>query len=197
MSKRQDILDTAVELFVRQGVDNTPTSQISKVAGVATGTLFHHFHSKDEILSALVLDIRESVHAAVMAASGHMADYNYKCRFEAMWLAFIRWAMKHPNQFHFRTQIESRVNLDEETQRQVDRLQGEFDEIARQGVEMGLLKPLPIEFLTGFAHHQGTYITAYFIENPKHFADDAFRKRCFSCTWDSIAIPENASKQTN
>ena len=194
MSKRQDILDAAVELFVRQGVDNTPTSQISKVAGVATGTLFHHFRCKDDILSALVLDIHESSHAAVFSGSAHIADF--KSRFEAMWLAFVRWAMKHPNKLHFRAQIESRINLDEETQKQVDRLQSEFEDIANQGIALGVLRPLPSEFLNGFLHHQGMYIAAYFIDNPKHFADDAFRNLCFSCTWDSIAAHASKIQQT-
>lgn len=185
MSKRQDILDTAVDLFVRQGVDNTPTAQICKVAGVATGTLFHHFHSKEEILTTLVLDIRESVHSAIMSSSQHIDDF--KARFEAMWLAFNRWAIEHPNQFQFRAQIEARINLDERTQKQVDKLQGEYQEITRMGIEQGALKSLPVDFLTGLVHALGLHMAAYFVENPQRFSDVAFRQHCFSCAWQAIA----------
>lgn len=44
--KRQAILETALRLFVDQGFHGTSTASIAKQAGVATGTLFHHFPTK-------------------------------------------------------------------------------------------------------------------------------------------------------
>ena len=46
ISKRDQILLSALTLFNNQGFEKTPTSAISKHAGVATGTLFHHFKTK-------------------------------------------------------------------------------------------------------------------------------------------------------
>ena len=46
IDKKQAILDTALTLFVSQGFYATSTASIAKTAGVATGTLFHHFASK-------------------------------------------------------------------------------------------------------------------------------------------------------
>ena len=52
---REKILDTALRLFTLYGVDATPTSRISKEAGVSTGTLFHYFPDKDKLVGALYL----------------------------------------------------------------------------------------------------------------------------------------------
>src|SRR3569833_3329469 len=51
--KRQAILDAAVELFADRGIGHAPTSAISSAAGVAEGTLFTFFITKDELLYEL------------------------------------------------------------------------------------------------------------------------------------------------
>jgi len=40
MTKKEKILEAALELFARQGVDKTSTAEITKKAGVAEGKLF-------------------------------------------------------------------------------------------------------------------------------------------------------------
>jgi AcrR family transcriptional regulator len=53
VDRRQAILSAATKLFAEKGFACTPTSEIAKCAGVAEGTIFHHFKCKDEILLTL------------------------------------------------------------------------------------------------------------------------------------------------
>ena len=53
MSKKEMILAAATELFSRQGFNETATSEVAKKAGVAQGTIFHHFKSKENLLIAI------------------------------------------------------------------------------------------------------------------------------------------------
>ena len=55
---------TALRLFTRYGVDATPTSRISKEAGVSTGTLFHYFPDKDNLVGALYISIKKEMAGA-------------------------------------------------------------------------------------------------------------------------------------
>ena len=48
-SKRSAILTVASRLFAEKGYGSTTTSEIAQEAGVAEGTLYHHFGSKDGI----------------------------------------------------------------------------------------------------------------------------------------------------
>ena len=57
--KKQAILDSALQLFVKKGFNATSTASIAKAAGVATGTLFHHFPTKKDIMSQLFLSIKQ------------------------------------------------------------------------------------------------------------------------------------------
>lgn len=49
---RQRVLDTAAELFYRDGVRAVGVDRIAAESGVAKMTLYYHFHSKDELVAA-------------------------------------------------------------------------------------------------------------------------------------------------
>lgn len=50
------ILDAAVRVFAKKGFYATRVSEVAKAAGVADGTIYLYFRSKDEILVSLVED---------------------------------------------------------------------------------------------------------------------------------------------
>ncbi len=52
--RKNEILDVAEQLFAEKGFDNASTNDIINRIGIARGTLYHHFKSKEEILDAIV-----------------------------------------------------------------------------------------------------------------------------------------------
>lgn len=52
--RKEEILDVAEQLFAEKGFDNASTNDIINKIGIARGTLYHHFNSKEEILDAIV-----------------------------------------------------------------------------------------------------------------------------------------------
>lgn len=58
--RRNEILDAADELFGQKGFDGTSTNDILTKVGIARGTLYHHFKSKEDIMDALIE--RHAVH---------------------------------------------------------------------------------------------------------------------------------------
>ncbi len=55
--RRQELVDTALRLFLDKGYDQTTVSDIVKHLGLAQGTFYYHFKSKAEILDAVVENI--------------------------------------------------------------------------------------------------------------------------------------------
>ena len=55
--RREEILDTAHILFTTKGFQSTTMEDILESVGIAKGTLYYHFPSKEQILKALVLRI--------------------------------------------------------------------------------------------------------------------------------------------
>lgn len=52
--RRNEILDAAEELFGTKGFDQTSTNDILEKVGIARGTLYYHFKSKEDILDAMI-----------------------------------------------------------------------------------------------------------------------------------------------
>ena len=52
--RKNEILDAAAELFVTKGYEETSTGDILDRVGIARGTLYYHFKSKEDILDALI-----------------------------------------------------------------------------------------------------------------------------------------------
>lgn len=59
--RKNEILDVAEQLFAEKGFDNTSTNDIINAIGIARGTLYHHFKSKEEILDSVIERISESL----------------------------------------------------------------------------------------------------------------------------------------
>lgn len=52
--RKNEILDAAERLFGTKGFDGTSTGDILDAVGIARGTLYYHFKSKEEILDAII-----------------------------------------------------------------------------------------------------------------------------------------------
>lgn len=52
--RKNEILDAAQELFNMNGFDGTTISAIIEKAGIARGTVYYHFKSKEDVLYALI-----------------------------------------------------------------------------------------------------------------------------------------------
>lgn len=50
MSRKQDIIDAATELFSQKGYHATSTHQVAKLAEVSEGIIFYYFKTKEDIL---------------------------------------------------------------------------------------------------------------------------------------------------
>jgi len=59
--RKREIAETAERLFIEHGYEETPIEMIIKEIGIAKGTFYHYFRSKDDLLNLLVDDLIEEV----------------------------------------------------------------------------------------------------------------------------------------
>jgi len=57
--RKNELLDTAERLFITRGFQQTTINDIREEIGIAKGTFYHYFKSKDEILDAIIERIIE------------------------------------------------------------------------------------------------------------------------------------------
>lgn len=53
--KQQKIVEAAIRIFAEKGYASTSTNEIAKAAGVAEGTIFRHYGSKENLLLSVIV----------------------------------------------------------------------------------------------------------------------------------------------
>ena len=86
-NKKEAVLKSTLELIKDNGFHGTPISLIAKKAGVASGTIYHYFPSKDSIIMALHYRIKTEMVQAMFG--GGSAPKEYKQQFFDGWHEWI------------------------------------------------------------------------------------------------------------
>ena len=103
--KRKDLLAAALRLFVQYGFHGTPTSKIAKEAGVANGTLFHYYPTKEDLIISLYIDVKRRMGDYLEVKVSGVKDS--KERFRIQFTEIILWSMDNKDEFYFVQQFHS------------------------------------------------------------------------------------------
>ncbi len=88
--KRQIIFDAALAVFAERGFHTATMDDIAKASGVAKGTLYRYFQSKEELLEQLLRSTSQALAARFAEAFGREGDILEQIEnFVTLWLAFI------------------------------------------------------------------------------------------------------------
>jgi len=152
--KARQIIEASVDLFAREGFWNTPTSRIASHAGVATGTLFNYFESKNRLIDAVYKQLKQEWKTHLMAKFPEGGTL--KERVEHLWFRHIDWGVHHPHRHSLLMQLKLSDLVSEETQRsQEAELAFAYDMIV-QGIADGILIDVPRLHRAGFLRTTGS-----------------------------------------
>jgi len=111
VSKRDTILNAALELLVKKGVHNTPMSQIAKAAGTGMGTIYNYFPNKEELINEIYAGIKEQERVLFLEVN---TDHPIKTQFESYLTVIIEFFIHSPSYFNFLQQLEASPIITEE-----------------------------------------------------------------------------------
>ena len=183
--KRQAILDTALALFVSQGFHGTSTASIAKQAGVATGTLFHHFPSKEALMECLFLNIKQEFANALLlnAHQGSKLKHNAK----QLWQSALDWSLENPiKQLFFQQYSMSPMIAKNVRDQAMNSILSFISELIKQGQMMGLIAHYPVELMLENCHGQYLAATRFFIDNPHLGHNSQYRNASFELFWKAM-----------
>lgn len=92
-------------LVARHGFHGASMSAIAREAGVATGTAYVHYASKDELVFAAYDELKRALGAS--CAPSLDPELAPQQRFEALWVAVYRFLSEDPEQAQFLCQMEA------------------------------------------------------------------------------------------
>jgi len=98
-SKQASLLRAALDLFVERGFGATSVPAVALRAGMATGTVYLHFRSKEELVNTLLAQVRG--HAAARLVAEVDLEAPLRAQFDAIWGVFASQLLAHPDAVAF------------------------------------------------------------------------------------------------
>ena len=145
--KRNAILDAATRLFAERGLTAAPTSAISKQAGVAEGTLFTYFETKDDLINALYREIKLELADAIM--SDFPRKKNVRTRLRHIWDRYVNWGIANPRQRKVLAQLQVSEVLTKESKDATSAPFVEFQIMIRDAIAQRVFRnDLPAELIS-------------------------------------------------
>jgi AcrR family transcriptional regulator len=145
--KRNAILDATTRVFAERGLTAAPTSEISKQAGIAEGTLFTYFETKDDLINALYREIKSELANAMM--SGFPRKKSVRTRLRHVWDSYVNWGVANPEQRKVLAQLQVSGTLSTESIEAGSVPFVEMQNTIRHAIDQHILRAdLPIELIS-------------------------------------------------
>jgi len=180
-AKRTAILEATLEIVAERGYAHTPTSAISKAAGVAEGTLFTYFDSKDEMINELYRVLRKEF-------DRELADYPFHgdphARLRFIWDRLLSLAKQKPQRLRAIKQLRASGRLYKEAEAPTQTLT-ELLRATREAAQGERLKAASAELLVILFRAQAEATVDYIAAHPAEEA--TAREAGFFLFWRGLA----------
>ena len=180
--KRTAILAAATEVVAVLGV-SAPTARIANDAGVAEGTLFTYFPSKDELLNRLYLELKMDLRDAMMA--GYPAGKSLSDRSRHVWDRYIGWGSAHPLKRRAVRQLAVSDRITEESKKRVGEAFGEFNDMMRECAAGGAMRHQPPSFVSAIMSALADTTMDFIAREPAQAK--RYTKAGFDAFWKAVA----------
>jgi AcrR family transcriptional regulator len=143
--KKELIIAAALRLFVENGFHGTATSKIAKEAGVANGTLFQYFKTKDELVIELYKHVKGELFDYIK--KNQEQDSDVKGAIKSQVLSSLYWALDNPVKFDFIQQFHTSPYIGHVEQDLIQKQAEPHLKLIRQGIQQKIIKPLPVDLV--------------------------------------------------
>ena len=125
-------------------------SQIAKVSGVAIGTIYHHFKSKEEILKEIYLRIKQDFQTFLMNELSETKST--KENFDSVWLGLHAYYLNNPLNFLFLQQVTNSPAIDEATKKKGEQYYDAIIHFFEKGIQEGVFQAMSPVLMTELVH---------------------------------------------
>lgn len=186
--KRTEILKAALKLFAEHGFHGTPTSMIAQKAGVAAGTLYCYFESKDVLITELFREIKEQFTFTIMES--YPTEESVKSKYHYLCTALLWHFIKNTDEFKY---MEHFLSSPYGVAFRRARLSGTseesdvFNELFEEGIAQHVMKDIPLVVLHALAFGPLLAVTRDHVLGFVHLDEQLIEITVNAC-WDSIRL---------
>jgi AcrR family transcriptional regulator len=186
--KRTQFMNSALKLFVANGVKNTSTNAIAKDAGTATGTLFLYFPTKQDLIHELVLKIGKKQSNYIK--SSLTPSLSVRETFLTIWNGSVRWFLENPEAYQYIRQVRDSGLIAEEVIQESERFFDYYYDAIQRGLAEERIRPYPIELIGGMLYQNIVAVMNLIAAGSDPKAQNDYIQLGFNIFWDGIKTDE-------
>ena len=185
--KKKLIFDTTLALVREYGFHGTTMSMLIKNSGVAAGTIYHYFDSKDALIIELHAYIR-SIMAAALRESDDESK-SFKERFITFWYRQWLFYTQNPDALYFIEQFVNSPYYLRCPYYQNDHCQNIITHFVKTGIDAGILKPMNFKIMGIMVHSSVLTSAKIKFKNQLPIAEEV--NQIIEMVWDGIVQPNH------
>ncbi|AKB85254.1 TetR/AcrR family transcriptional regulator [Methanococcoides methylutens] len=183
--KRTAIMDAALKLFTERGFHGTTTAQISKDAGVATGTLFNYFPTKEELINSLYFEVKGRLSSCIKKGIDPEASFETKMR--KLWSNTIQCGVSNPEEFHFIGQFGSSPYITKITREEAMKEYEFIRALVEEGFSNGRNKDYSMELAMMIFYHSSGAVVNLIINSGRLDDMNEIIEEGFQLLWRGLS----------
>jgi AcrR family transcriptional regulator len=186
--RKEDILDAALTLFAERGFHGASIPEIAAAAGIATGSLYRHVESKEQLVNEVYRNAKMLLATALFSAvpPEMVASAPLREQFHQLWWALVQFARSEPRAFAFLELHHHGDYLDAESRAVELRVLAPIAQVVERGRAAGVLKSqsAPALIVTVW----GAFVGMVRAARAGYFTlDDDVCRAVEHTSWDAIA----------
>lgn len=183
LDKHHRIMDAALELFAIRGYPATAVPEIAKAAGVATGTIYRYFETKEDLLNTLYQRWRSHFNDSILAPAPD--GLSVEGAFGLIWRRMIGWMRDYPLQTIFLEQHYLKPFLSDESREHDGVYIAGAEALVAMAIDTGDIRPMPPGLVTAMVW--GTAVGMSKLEHSGNLVlDEAAISHAEKNLWNAI-----------
>lgn len=182
--KKTALMEAALKLFTERGFHGTSTAQISKEAGVATGTLFNYFPTKEDLINCLYFDVKEKLSRSM--GEELQAQSTFYEKFKKIWYNMIEWGLNNPEDFLFVGQFCSSPYITNYTREVVMKEYVFLHDLVNEGIANGAINDYSAELVIAMFYHSSRTVVNFILDSEPQDKNKVIEDG-FQIIWDGLA----------
>jgi AcrR family transcriptional regulator len=179
------IQQAALRLVIQTGFSGLKMADVAKEAGIATGTLYIYYPSKEDLINELFVATKKEI-ADVMLSPDNQAGTFYET-FKKMWLSYFQFCRQNPEKMLFVEQFLYSGLISEQNIALTNRYFEPVNVFLDGAQKQAIIKTLDAEILK--AHMQGAiHEIVKYLEKNNQPLENPLSDRLFELTWNGIRM---------
>ncbi len=183
--KRIAIMEAALKLLTERGFHGTSTAQISKDAGVATGTLFNYFPTKEDLINSLYFEVKGNLSHAM--AKDLEAESTFQDKLRKIWSNLVNWGVNSQEEFLFVGQFCTSPYITKFTREEVMKEYIFLHDLVDEGIKTGEIRDFSAELVIAMFYQGSRTVVNFIFDSDPSLDENKIIEDGFQIIWRGLA----------